>query len=148
MQSLTHTIGYVLRGILEAHRFNCEQTFLDAALCTGRAVLACLGSDGRLPGRFTQDWRPAVDWVCLTGTAQLAYCWLRLFELSGERAFLDGARRANAYVRRTIAITGDPDIVGGVKGTFPVSGDYGRYEYLSWAAKFSIDANGYEMRLG
>ena len=41
-----------------------------------------------------------------------------------------------------------PDIVGGVKGAFPVSGDYGRYEYLNWAAKFSIDANGYEMRLG
>jgi hypothetical protein len=31
--------------------------------------------------------------------------------------------------------------MGGVKGSFPVSGGYGRFQYLNWACKFSIDAN-------
>jgi hypothetical protein len=30
---------------------------------------------------------------------------------------------------------------GAIKGSFPVSGGYGAYQYVSWACKFSIDAN-------
>lgn len=141
---LTHTIGYVLRGILEAYRFSNEEAFLDAARRTGRGTLASLQEDGRLPGRLKSDWRPAASWVCLTGQVQLAYCWLMLFELTGERSFLRGARKANAFVRKTVKTQGHPDIVGGVKGSFPIGGDYGSYEYLSWAAKFFIDSNRYE----
>lgn len=138
---LTHTIGYALRGVLEAHRFSGDESFLNAALRPGRALVSCLKPDGWLAGRLGPDWRPAVSWSCLTGTVQIAWCWLRLHALTGERAFRDAACRANAFARRTIAISGDPDIIGGVKGSFPVNGHYGRYEFLNWAAKFSIDAN-------
>ena len=89
-------------------------------------------------------WVATRGYVCLTGQVQLAYCWLMLFELTGERSFLKGARKANAFVRKTVRTEGPPDIVGGVKGSFPVGGDYGRYQYLSWAAKFFIDSNLYE----
>ncbi|MCC6718135.1 MAG: hypothetical protein IT555_09630, partial [Acetobacteraceae bacterium] len=46
-----------------------------------------------------------------------------------------------------VRISGDPDQAGGVKGSFPVDGDYGRFEYLNWAAKFFIDSNLAEARL-
>ena len=46
-----------------------------------------------------------------------------------------------AGIRRSVKVAGDPDIVGGVKGSFPINGDYGRFEYLNWAAKFFVDAN-------
>ena len=36
---------------------------------------------------------------------------------------------------------------GGVKGSFPVDGDYGAWAYLNWAAKFCIDANLLELEL-
>ena len=36
---------------------------------------------------------------------------------------------------------GPEGIRGGVKGSHPVDGGYGPFEYLNWAAKFSIDAN-------
>jgi hypothetical protein len=39
------------------------------------------------------------------------------------------------------AIGGPPDVRGGVKGSFPVDGAYGPYEYLNWACKFFVDAN-------
>jgi len=38
-------------------------------------------------------------------------------------------------------VDGSPDARGGIKGSFPVSGGYGTYEYLAWACKFFIDAN-------
>jgi hypothetical protein len=70
-----------------------------------------------------------------------------LFELTEERPFLEAAQKANSFVRRMVRTEGDPDMVGGIKGSFPISGDYGKYQYLSWAAKFFIDANRYEARL-
>ncbi len=36
---------------------------------------------------------------------------------------------------------GPKETRGGVKGSFPVDGDYGTFEYLNWAAKFFIDSN-------
>jgi hypothetical protein len=59
----------------------------------------------------------------------------------GRDNYLRAAKSANAYVRKTIELAGDPDIVGGVKGSFPVDGAYGRWQYLNWACKFMIDAN-------
>lgn len=148
VRPLTHTIGYVLRGLLEAHNFSPDEIVLDAASRTGRAVLSAMQPNGLLPGRLTADWRPAVPWVCLTGSVQIAHCWLLLYQLTDDQAFLDGARKANAFVRRTVKIQGDSNVVGGVKGAFPVSGHYGRYEYLNWAAKFFVDSNLEELRLG
>jgi len=44
------------------------------------------------------------------------------------------------YARRTVHVDGPDGIRGGVKGSFPVDGGYGTYEFLNWAAKFLIDA--------
>jgi hypothetical protein len=146
-QPLTHTVGYALRGVLEGHRLSGNPALLTAARRTADGVLSALEPDGRLPGCLNAEWRGTVPWVCLTGSVQIADCWLRLYELLGERRYLDAGRAANAYVRRTVRLDGPPDTVGGVKGSFPVSGDYGRFEYLNWAAKFFIDSNLYEQRL-
>lgn len=138
---LTHTIGYVLRGVIEAHRFRSDPDLLAAALRTGDALRGALGPDGRLPGRLDENWHGAVDYVCLTGTVQIAACWLLLAELARRPDLIEPACRANAYVRRTIKRDAGPDVDGGVKGAFPVAGEYGRFQYLNWAAKFFIDAN-------
>ncbi|MCK6554768.1 hypothetical protein L6Q96_09345 [Candidatus Binatia bacterium] len=137
---LTHTIGYALRGVLEAYRYNREPLFLRAARRTADALLGVMRADGFIPGRLRKDWSGAVPWACLTGAVQLAICWLLLFEETGEGCYRDAAVRATAFVRRTIEIDAPDNIRGGVKGSFPVSGSYGRYEYLNWAAKFFIDA--------
>ncbi|MEO6447257.1 MAG: hypothetical protein ABIZ91_18220, partial [Gemmatimonadaceae bacterium] len=138
---LTHTIGYVLRGVLEAHRFTGDADFLDAAVRCGRGTLSALAPDGRLPGRLDSDWQPAADWACLTGSVQVAHCWLMLADHTGDAAFRDAAFRANAFVRRSIRTAGDPGVVGGVKGSLPVDGGYCTYELPNWASKFFIDAN-------
>jgi len=139
---LTHTLGYVLRGVVEAYRFTEAPDLLQACLKTADGLLAAIRlEDGFLPGRVFPDWRGAVDWACLTGTVQIAGCWLLLYGTTGDGRYRDAALVANRYVRRTMSVDGRPEIRGAVKGAFPVSGNYGRYEYLNWAAKFFIDSH-------
>jgi hypothetical protein len=139
-QPLTHTLGYALRGVLEAHRFQPDPALLKAADATASGLLTALRSDGFLPGRLKSDWSSSADWVCLTGSAQVASCWLLLSQMTGRLDYLEAGRRANAYVRRTVRLDGPPEVCGGVKGSFPVQGQYGAYEYLNWAAKFLADS--------
>ncbi|MDF0676360.1 MAG: prenyltransferase/squalene oxidase repeat-containing protein [Nitrospira sp.] len=139
---LTHTIGYVLRGVLEAYLFfNKDPALLAAARLTADGALSALEKNGRLPGRLTSKWKGAVPYVCLTGTSQIAHCWLILARETGEMKYLEGAKLANSYVRRTIAVDGPENQRGAVRGSFPVNGTYGYFQYLNWAAKFTIDAN-------
>jgi hypothetical protein len=138
---LTHTIGYALRGLIEAYRFTQDSSLLRAACLTGEGLLSVLRGDGFIPGRLTDRWAGIVPWACLTGSAQIAHCWLMLYRYTGEIRYRDAGYAVNRYIRRTIRITGPADICGGVKGSFPIFGTYGRYQYLSWACKFFIDAN-------
>lgn len=138
---LTHTLGYALRGILEAYRFSREEMLLAAACRTADSLLTAIREEGFLPGCLSSNWKPAARWACLTGTAQIAYCWLALYQFTGNTRYRDAAKIANSYVRRTQAVDGRPEVRGAIKGSFPVNGEYGTNQYLNWAAKFFIDAN-------
>jgi hypothetical protein len=144
---LTHTLGYALRGFVEGFRFSGDVSLATVAQRTADALLAKLGDDGFLAGRMQPDWSDAVPWACLTGTAQIAICWLMLHEDTGNVRYLEAARRANAFVRRTVRLDAPEGIRGGVKGSFPVDGDYGPFEYPNWAAKFLIDSLTLEEKL-
>lgn len=144
---LTHTLGYVLRGVLEGYLWSDRPDLLERSIITGKALMAAQEPNGRLPGRLDSQFKPAASWACLTGIVQIAHCWLLLYKATGDAKFLNAAKLGNAYVRRTIHLTGDPDMLGGVKGSFPVDGDYGQWEFLNWAAKFSIDSNLLELEI-
>ena len=142
---LTHTIGYVLRGVLEAADFFDDPNLIAAGRKTADSLLRVLASDGSLPGRLSADWKGTVDWACVTGVAQIAACWLILFEKTSDSRYREAAFRANRFVRSTLRLDASEDVRGGVKGSFPVDGDYGKYQYLNWACKFMIDANRMEL---
>lgn len=144
---LTHTLGYALRGIVEAWRLTRREDLLRAARRTADGLLEALDDDGRLPGRLRPDWSGGVASVCLTGSAQIAHSWLLLYQATGDERYLVAGRAANRYVRRSVRLDGGPGVRGGVKGSFPIDGDYGPYEYLNWAVKFAIDAFLLEKRL-
>lgn len=137
---LTHTIGYALRGVLEAYRFRPDAELLARARRIADGLLGTMRADGHLPGRLRAGWTPTVDWVCLTGAAQVAICWMLLTQITGERRYADAALRANAFVRRTVHLDGPPETRGGVKGAFPIDADYGRFQFLNWAPKFLADS--------
>ena len=145
---LLHTIAYTIEGLLEAGVLLEDSRFMEAARRPLDALLSLQRSDGSLAGQFDSDWKPAVRWSCLTGDAQTALCWLRLFQLTGENRYLDAARRLNRFVMSTQDLTSsDPGIRGAIKGAYPIWGAYSPYEYPNWAAKFFADALMLEIKL-
>lgn len=137
---LTHTLGYALRGVIEGWRFSRDPSLLVAARRTADGLITAQRSDGSLPGKLRSEWQADAKWACLTGIAQIAICWLMLHHDTGEGRYLKAALSASQYVRRTVLFDVTSDIAGGVKGSFPIDGDYCRYEYPNWAAKFLADA--------
>jgi hypothetical protein len=144
---LTHTLGYAFRGVIEAYLATHNAKYLDAACRTAEGFLTALDASGRLPGRLDERWQAASDWVCLTGTAQVAECLLLLCGPAKRDDYQRAALQANSFVRRTMMIEGPPEVRGGVKGSLPVDGWYGKWQYLNWACKFMIDANRAELNL-
>lgn len=137
---LTHTIGYVLRGVVEAYLHSKDDKYYQAALITAKPLATLLIKTPFLPGRLNKDWQGTVDWSCLTGSVQIASCLLLLNEVSPNPEFVKAALKAITFVRKTIKIEEDKDYSGGVQGSYPVQGGYGRYQQLNWATKFYIDA--------
>ena len=103
--------------------------------------------DGFLPGRLSSKWKGEVNWVCLTGSVQITDCWFSMYKLIGKEEYLKAALSANKFVRKTQYTKGPSEIRGAIKGSFPTSGDYGKYEFLNWAAKYFIDSNTTEMEI-
>jgi rhamnogalacturonyl hydrolase YesR len=138
---LLHTLAYTMEGVLEIGAFLRVPRYIEATRRTADALLVRQRPDGSLAGCFDASWRPAAGWSCLTGDAQTALVWLRLFQLTGERQYRDAAVRVNHFLATTQNLTADdPGVRGGIKGSQPVWGGYGPYEYLNWAAKFYADA--------
>ncbi|OYV72847.1 MAG: hypothetical protein B7Z74_04860 [Deltaproteobacteria bacterium 21-66-5] len=138
---LLHTLAYAIRGLLEGGRVLGDDSLIAHAERAAAAVAAQLRADGFLAGRFAADWAPAVTWSCLTGNAQMANVWFRLSAITGDARWIEPARRTLRFVAATQNRTsGDGGLRGGIKGSAPMSGAYGRYETLSWATKFFVDA--------
>jgi len=143
LQPFTHTIAYAMRGLLEIGLASGRDNFVDAARVIGDAMLKALPGDGRLPGRFDENWKPTVRWSCLTGDCQLAINWGRLYQIGGEERYREAASRILAFVKTTQALTDDgtnADTRGGIKGSYPLNGHYHPWQYPNWASKFFADA--------
>lgn len=138
---LLHTIAYSLRGILETGIAIQNSRFIAAARQAADALLKRQRPDGSLAGRFDQEWEAAAAYSCLTGNVQMGTVWARLYHLTGDTKYLDGVARANAFTRSVQWLgTGNPGLDGGVSGSFPLHGRYGRFEVLNWAVKFFADS--------
>ncbi len=138
---LLHTIAYCIRGVLESGVLLKNQTYISGARKAADALLDRQRSDGSLPGRLNDRWEPAVTWSCLTGDAQISHVWGRLFQVTGESRYFDGMKKTNGYLRKVQLLqTNNPGIYGGIAGSDPLHGVYGRFEILNWAVKFFADA--------
>jgi hypothetical protein len=84
---LTHTIGYVLRGVLEGHLLSGHADLLHAAELAGKSLVEAIGADGYLAGRMDRNFRPAVSYVCQNASVQIAHRRFRLWRGTGARRY-------------------------------------------------------------
>ena len=140
-QPFTHTIAYAMRGLLEVGASAQREDLISAARVIGDAMLTALPKNGFLPGRFDDQWKPTVNWSCLTGDCQLGINWGRLYQLTGEQKYREGTSRILEFVKRTQKIAGmNTDTLGAIKGSHPINGGYHPWQYPNWATKFYADA--------
>jgi len=138
---LLHTLAYTIRGILEAGVLLDKDEYIEKARMAADALMKVQAADGGIPGRLDRDWKGKVDYVCLTGLAQTGIIWGRLYEVTGIRTYLKAMKKANKYLKCVQVLnTGNSGLDGGISGSFPLSGIYGRYEVLNWAVKFFMDS--------
>ena len=137
----THTIAYAIRGFIEVAVLLGEERYLQAAELAARGLMAKQRSDGWLAGTYDDGWTPTASYACVTGVAQMALCWLRLAQISGDESYRDAAWRAIAYVKRSQRLEDHDYVVrGAIPGSAPIWGAYSRFEFPNWAAKFFADA--------
>lgn len=147
-QPLLHTIAYAIRGVLESGILLRDERYIASARKAADALLERQRTDGSLAGCFDRQWQPTVSWSCLTGDAQTAGIWGRLYQHTGEARYREGMMRANSYLRSVQLLeTDNPDLYGGIAGSEPLHGPYGRFEILNWAVKFFADSLMLELAL-
>lgn len=138
---LLHTLAYTVRGLVEGGRVLKDDRILLAGARTADALLSTVRGNGWMPGRYNPDWSAAAEWSCLTGQAQMATNWMRLHMITGEPKWMEHIPAVLTFLKTTQNRTSDdPGLRGGIKGSSPMSGEYGRYEILNWATKYFLDA--------
>jgi hypothetical protein len=137
----THNIAYVAEGFLGAGVLLGDERYVEAARRVALPLFRKFEVEKFLPGQLGPGWTSAVRYSCLTGNAQLAALWMRLFELDGDVRHLNAALKLNEYVKSTQWLDApNPGVRGGVKGSDPVWGAYLPFSYPNWAAKFHADS--------
>lgn len=139
-QPFLHTIAYAMRGFLEIGIYAGREDLVAQAIKMGDAILPHLGKQGLLPGRYNNEWKASVKWSCLTGNAQIAINWGRLYQITGEQKYRDALIRVNNFTKSTQKLEGLAAECGGIKGSHPIDGGYHPWQYPNWATKFFADA--------
>jgi hypothetical protein len=140
-RAFTHTIAYTLAGVLTSSALLGRQDGIDAVAQAARAMARRFELSGRLPGVLDWRWRAGSNDTCLTGNAQMALVWFRLFELERDASLLSTAFKALDAVKDAQPLDNPhPGLCGGVPGSDPVWADYLYGALPNWAAKYLIDA--------
>jgi hypothetical protein len=137
----THGIAYVLQGLLQIDDIVGDQGSLESVVRSAKALQRLYAKHGWIAAELAPDWQYLSRHVCLTGYAQLAIIFLRLFQKTGDDSYRMTAERLLEDVARTQDLR-DPSApyYGAIAGSFPIYGRYAPLQYPNWAAKFFVDA--------
>lgn len=137
----THGIAYVLQGLLEMHCISGRESYLDAVRRTANRVVAVYGARRRLVSEIGENWEFLSSHLCLTGCAQLAIVFFRLYGLDPDKRYLNAGLNLLDDVAATQNVRSrSKPYYGGIKGSHPIYGRYAPLQYPNWSTKFFIDA--------
>ncbi|WP_024512620.1 hypothetical protein [Bradyrhizobium sp. ARR65] len=137
----THGIAYVLQGLIEIHCISGRQLYVAAVRRTADRMISLYCASRHLVSEIGENWELLSSHVCLTGYAQLAIVFFRLYRLTGDKRYLNAGLDLLDDVAATQDVTSPKTPhYGGIKGSLPIYGRYAPLQYPNWATKFFIDA--------
>jgi uncharacterized protein YyaL (SSP411 family) len=139
--TFTHTIAYVMEGLLEAWRILGNANYLASAKRTAEKLLRIFEIRRKMSGHFDHQWKSDARYTCLTGDAQISRVWIQLFQFSGDTRFLNASLKLNDVVKSSQSLNAwHPGVRGGVMGSSPFWGSYTPFTFINWGAKFLADS--------
>lgn len=150
----THLIGYVLTGLLEIYRLdnssfdrsNMMNVLQNAAKTISDFYLKQKKNTGAnfvtLVGTFDSAWQSKDNWSCITGTAQLEFFLRRMQRYVNDPQFLKAADMLIEDLKKLQMLDGfdNPNIFGGMPGSYPIGVGYCAYSIPNWGVKFFADS--------
>jgi hypothetical protein len=137
---LTHNIAYTIRGLMECGLYLKNDRWLSAAIRAAQAVYQDWYISGRLASGYWSGWRRGPSFRCVTGDAQFGGIWFRLWQITGEKHWLNASRGIAEQVAQVQYLNHFlPGVKGGIPGAWPIWERYLRFSYPNWAAKFFAD---------
>jgi hypothetical protein len=142
-----HFIAYVLQGVLECAILRQRSDAIELVATSSWVLLRKFETNKVLSGEYEANFKGTPHYACLTGNAQMACVWLRLFEITDDLRYLNASLKMNEMLKQPISLRGSRGVSGGVSGSYPVWGRYQPLRYISWGCKFFADALLLEERL-
>jgi DUF1680 family protein len=140
-RSITHTLAYTYRGLLECAMITGRQDVIELVDIAAENLVTKFEQNENLSGFLDSKWNNVENFVCLTGNCQLAIILMKLYQINNNDRYLKSTRRLLDFVKSYHTLGSSSDgIRGGVSGSVPIWGGYIRFGYPNWAAKFFIDA--------
>lgn len=136
----THTIAYTLRGFLECGALLNDQQLLTKARFIGDRIVELYKIHQKIAGRYDENWRGDYGFECVTGNAQLAIAFARLYQLSGDENYFNIAKKIFSKTVHYQKLMPLLNLYGAIPGSAPIWGAYQRFSFPNWAAKFYLDA--------
>lgn len=141
--AFTHTIAYTIRGFIESADLLDDRSGLgEVAMKSAMKLFRLFEIRKRMAGAYDENWQGRNWYTCLTGNCQIAICWLRLFDWTGDVRLVNAACKAIEFVTRTqfTSSLAPRFLRGAIAGSKPFCGRYLTIRFPNWAPKFLMDA--------
>jgi hypothetical protein len=148
--TLTHTLAYSLRGLLESGIILSRQDYIDKVTFTAEKIMRLyeIRKYDLIPALFDKSWNATANYSCLTGCAQISLIMSKIYLLTEDIRFFNTALKINSALKQTQILSGsNQNIIGGIQGSYPIYGGYMPMMYPNWATKFFVDALLYEDKI-
>jgi len=140
-RALTHSIGYVLSGLVEFHLLTGKGEPLEAALTTVQQLYAIYTKRGRIVAELGENFEALSSHICIVGYCQIAIVLLQIFKITNDSRYRDLAIALIDDAKSTQEFGSvNAPWFGAIPGSFPIYGRYARLQYPNWATKFFADA--------
>lgn len=141
--SLTHTLAYTLRGLLESALILENASYFDKVVNSIEKLMKIYETRKYefLPAVFDENWKSTVNYSCLTGCAQFSIILSKMYLQTKDIRYFNTALKINSALKSSQLLGSyNLNVKGAIKGSDPVYGAYMPFSFPNWATKFYVDA--------